>query len=116
MIQMAANFEDFQKFSKEQLEAAASTSSSLTKNFQTIAAEAAEYSKKSMETHTAYLEKLLGAKTFESAVQIQSEYFKTSYASLIAQATKIGELYANVAKEALKPIELAVAKAKLPNE
>ena len=113
---MATNFEDFQKFSKEQLEAAASSSTSLTKSFQTIAAEAAEYSKKSLESHTAYLEKLLGAKSFESAIQIQSEYLKNSYAGLIAQATKIGELYANVAREALKPIELVISKAKGPNE
>lgn len=113
---MANNFEDFQKFSKEQLEAAASTSTSLTKSFQTIATEAAEFSKKSMESHTAYLEKLLGAKSFESAIQIQSEYVKTSYAGLIAQATKIGELYANVAREALKPIELAISKAKPSND
>ncbi len=113
---MATNFDDFQKFSKEQLEAATSTSTSLTKSFQTIAAEAAEYSKKSLETHTAYLEKLLGAKSFETAIQIQSEYLKTSYAGLIAQATKIGELYANVAKEALKPIELAIAKTKVTND
>jgi hypothetical protein len=109
---MATNFEDFQKFSKEQLEAAASTSTSLTKSFQTIATEAAEYSKKSLESHTAYLERLLGAKSIETAIQIQSEYLKSSYAGLIAQATKIGELYANVAKEAMKPIELAISKAK----
>ncbi len=113
---MANNFEDFQKFSKEQLEAAASSSTSLTKSFQTIATEAAEYSKKSMESHTAYLEKLLGAKSFETAIQIQSEYLKTSYAGLIAQATKIGELYANVAREALKPIELAISKTKVGND
>jgi hypothetical protein len=113
---MATNFEDFQKFSKEQFEAAASTSTSLTKSFQTIATEAADYSKKSLESHTAFLEKLLGAKSIESAIQIQSEYLKTSYARLIAQATKLGELYANVAREAIKPIELAVAKTKTTNE
>lgn len=113
---MANNFEDFQKFSKEQIEAATTTSASLAKSLQTIASEAAEYSKKSLETNSVFVEKLLGAKTFESAIQIQSEYFKTSYAGLIAQATKIGELYASLAKDAFKPIEVAISKAKTSND
>lgn len=109
---MANNFEDFQKFSKDQIEAATTTSASLAKSLQTIAAEAAEYSKKSLESNSAFVEKLLGAKSFESAIQIQSEFVKTSYVGLIAQATKISELYASLAKEAFKPIELAISKTK----
>jgi hypothetical protein len=113
---MATNFEDFQKFSKDQIEAATTTSATLAKSLQTIAAEAAEYSKKSIESNSAFVEKLLGAKTFESAIQIQSEYLKTSYAGLVAQATKLGELYANLAKDAFKPIETVISKAKSSND
>jgi hypothetical protein len=54
---------------------------------------------------------LLGAKSYETAIQIQSEYWKTSYAGFVAQATKIGELYSSLAKEAFKPVETAVSKA-----
>jgi hypothetical protein len=31
-------------------------------------------------------------------IQIQSEYAKTSHADFVAQATKMGELYSNLAK------------------
>lgn len=108
---MAYKYDDFQQIGKEQLEAATSTTACLAKSLQTIAAEATEYSKKSLESNSAFLEKLLGAKSIDSAIQIQSEYAKTSYAGFIAQATKFGELYSNLAKEAFKPIEAAISKA-----
>ena len=108
---MANTLEDFQKFSKAQFNSAASTSSSFVKGLQTIAAETTDYSKKSLENGSVFFEKLLGVKSLEAAIQLQSEYIKTAYADFVAQATKIGELYSSLVKEAFKPIELAMAKA-----
>lgn len=108
---MANTLEDFQKFSKAQFDSAASTSSSFVKGLQTIAAETTDYSKKSLENGSVFFEKLLGVKSLEAAIQLQSEYVKTAYADFVAQATKIGELYSSLIKEAFKPIELAMAKA-----
>ena len=55
------------------------------------------------------LEKLLGARTLESAVQIQSDFTKQSYEGFVAQASKVSELYAKVAADALKPVTSAYA-------
>jgi phasin family protein len=107
---MTNNFEEFQKYGKEQLEAATTVAASLAKGLQTIAAETTDYSKKSLENSSAFVEKLLGAKSLDNAIQIQSEYAKTTYEGFVAQATKIGELYTNLAKEAFKPMESAFAK------
>ncbi|MCI0468262.1 MAG: phasin family protein [Beijerinckiaceae bacterium] len=107
---MTEKFEEFQKLGKEQFEAAAAATSSVAKALQAIAAETADYSKKSFESGSAFVEKLLGAKSYDSAIQIQSEYWKSSYSGFISQATKLGELYSGLAKEAYKPIETAWAK------
>ncbi|HET6378273.1 MAG TPA: phasin family protein, partial [Methylocella sp.] len=107
---MAYEFEDIQKYSKEQFDAAAAATTSFAKTLQAIAAETGDYSKKAFENSTAFVEKLLGAKSYDSAIQIHSEYWKNSYAGFIAQATKLGELYSNLAKEAFKPIETALSK------
>lgn len=107
---MSANFDEFQKFGKEQLEAASTVAASLAKGLQTIAAETTDYSKKSIESNSAYVEKLLGAKSLDNAIQIQSEYAKSAYEGFVAQATKLGELYANLAKEAFRPVESVFAK------
>ena len=99
---MANTFEDFQKISMPQLEASTVTSQTFVKGLQAMAAEASTYSKKSLESGTAFLEALLGVKSLESAIQVQSEYVNKSYADFVAHATKIGELYSNLAKEAFK--------------
>jgi phasin family protein len=102
---------DLQSFGKEQLEAATSVTTSFAKGLQTIAAETTDYSKKAMEDHAAWIEKLLSAKSLDSAMQIQSEYAKSAYEGAVAQATKIGELYTGLVKEAFKPLESAISKA-----
>ncbi|MEA2759508.1 MAG: hypothetical protein QOH65_2121 [Methylobacteriaceae bacterium] len=107
---MFTNFEELQKLSKGQMEVATAAAASVTKGFQTIAAETSEYSKRSLESGSAYIEKLLGARKIEDAVQIQSDYAKTTYEGFVAQATRIGELYANLAREAFRPVETAFAK------
>jgi hypothetical protein len=80
-----------------------------TTTLQAIFAEGADYMKKSVESRLALGEKLLGAKSLETVIQIQSEYAKTSYADFVAQATKMGELHSNLAKAAFKPAEQAIA-------
>jgi phasin family protein len=104
-------FEEIQKFSKTQLDSAATTTQSFVKGLQAIAAETTDYSKKSLENGSAFVEKLLGVKSLETAIQLHTEYAKTSYADFVAQAAKIGELYSSLAKEAFKPLETAMSQA-----
>jgi len=104
---LTATFEDFQKFSKDQLEAFTAASTTLTKGLQDIAAESGDYSKKAFTAGTTMYEKLLGARSVETAVQIQSEFAKQAYEGFVAQATRVSELYASVASAALKPVTTA---------
>jgi hypothetical protein len=109
---MAINFEEYQKASKEQIDAIQASATELSKQLQTIAAENTEYAKKSLEHGSAYVEKLLGVTKFEDALALHQDFAKASYEGFVAQATKLGELYANVAKEAFKPVETAISKVK----
>ena len=108
---MMKNFEDMQKMSKDSMDATMKSFGSISKATQTIATEFADYSKKSFEDGTKVMEKLLGAKSLDKALEIQTDYAKTAYESFVAQATKIGELYADLAKETYKPFEAYVVKA-----
>ena len=110
---MFTNVEEIQKFGKQQLEAASAATASLSKGLQEIAAEASDYSKKALAANTSVVEKLLGAKSVETAIQIQTDFAKSAYEGFVAQATKVGELYAKIAKEAFKPIETVYAKAQV---
>lgn len=110
MTTATPTFDDFQKFSKDQLEAFTTASTTLSKGLQDIVAESTDYSKKSFAAGTAMFEKLLGARSVESAIQIQTEFAKQAYEGFVAQATKISELYADLAKETYKPFEAYMAK------
>ncbi len=104
-------FDDMQKLGKDNLELAMKSFGAVSKGFQAIAVEVADYSKKSFEEGSATMEKLLGAKSLEKAIEIQSDYAKSAYEGFVAGATRIGELYADIAKEAYRPFESAVSKA-----
>jgi phasin family protein len=102
-----------QKFGKDNMDMAMATFGAWTKNAQAIATEFADYSKKSFEDSAAALEKLMGAKSLETAMAVQTEYLKSSYEDFVAESAKIGELYADLAKEAYKPFEGVPAKTSM---
>ena len=110
---MFAKIEDFQKFSKENVDVAMKSFGSTQKSVQAIATEAADYSKKAFEQTSAVAEKLAGAKTLDKAVEIQTEYLKSAYEGFVAYASKVGELYTNLAKDTVKPYETIFAKAQV---
>jgi hypothetical protein len=105
-------FEEAGKYGKEFMDTGLKSVAALTKGAQAIAAEATDYSKKAYETGSATLEKLFAAKSLEKAIEVQTDYAKSSYETLVAEATKMSELYAEMAKEAYKPFETIVAKVK----
>ena len=109
---MLQNFEEIQKISKENTDLAMKNFNTLSKGVQAIAVEVADYQKKSFETGTAAMEKLLSAKSLDKAIETQTEFAKTAYEGFVSQSKKLGELYADLAKETYKPIETAFAKAK----
>lgn len=109
---MANHIEDFQKISKDQLEHVSATTASVTRGFQAIATETTDYSKRSLESTSSFFEKLLGVKSVDAAIQLQTEFAKSQFEGFVAQSTKIGEIYKEIAKEAFKPVETAFAQGK----
>jgi phasin family protein len=112
MSAMVKNFEDLQQVGKENMDSAMKCWGALSKGTQAIAVEMADYTKKTFEDGTAALEKLFGVKSFDKAIEVQTEFAKTAYEGFVAEATKLGELYADLAKESYKPFESMMAKAK----
>ncbi len=103
---MMKNFEDLQQAGKENVNSTLKSFGALSKGAQAIAVEVADYSKKAFEDGTAALEKLFGVKSLDKAIEVQTEYAKTSYEGFMAKASKISEMYADLAKESYKPFEI----------
>ncbi len=107
---MLKGFEEFQKVGKDGFDAAVRSYGEMNKGFQAITAEVTDYSKKAFEDSTRAFELLVGAKSFELAVEIQSQYAKTAHDTYMAEMSKIGEMYVGMAKDAYKPVETAFNK------
>ena len=109
---MIKNFEDFQKLGQQNVDTAMKMFGEWSKGWQAIAAEMTDYTKRSFEEGTATVEKLLAARSFEQAVEIQTGYAKRAYDDYMHQVSKLGGLYAELAKEAYKPVEKALQSAR----
>jgi hypothetical protein len=107
---MLKGFEEFQKVGKDGFDAYVRSFGEMNKGFQAIAAEVTDYSKKAFEDSTKVFEQLVGAKSIEQAIEIQSQYAKKAYDTYMAEMSKIGEMYVGLAKDAYKPVEAAFTK------
>ena len=106
------NFDDFQKLAKENFDKQVASLTVLQKGVQNVANEIADYSKKAFEANSAVFEKLSGVKSIENMFEIQSEFAKSSYEGLVQHLTKVSTIAADAAKDAYKPIEAAISRAK----
>ena len=104
-----------QKAGKDGFDAIVSSFGEANKGFQAIAAEITAYSKKALEDGTRAFEQLLGAKSFDQVIEIQSQYAKNAYETYVAELSKLGEMYAGLTRNAYKPVEQAAAKAGTSN-
>lgn len=104
------NLDDMQAMSKEGADAAMESFAAASKGMQAVASECADYARRSFEQGTSAVEKLIDARTLDRAFEVQSEYARNAYEGFVAQAAKLGALYAEVAKQSYKPIEGYVAK------
>ena len=102
--------EDFQKVSKDNFEATVRSYAELNKGLQAVAARVTDYSKGAFADASRAFEQLVGAKSLEHAIEIQSQFAKKAYDTYMAEMSKIGEMYVGLAKDAYKPVEAALTK------
>jgi hypothetical protein len=102
--------EEFQRVGKDGFDASVRSLNEMNKGFQAIAATVTDYSKKTFEDGTRAFEQLIGAKSFEQASEIQSQYAKKAFDAHIAQLSKLGEIWVDLARNAYKPVEQAATK------
>ena len=101
---------EFQKAAETGVEAASRSFSEANKGFQALAAEMMNYSKAAWDDAIRTWEQLIGVRSFEQAIQIQSEYAKRVYENHMAELSKLGEMCAGMVRDASKPVEDASRK------
>jgi hypothetical protein len=103
---MFNNFQDMQSPFANPFEAFTKPTREAATKFGAISFETTDYAKKSFEKGRDHFAKLAGVKTAEDAVQLQSDFAKSVYEDLIAQSTKIAEMYSDLVKGAFPEAEV----------
>jgi hypothetical protein len=93
-----------------QLDAADASTNTFPAGFQAIATAYGDYTKKSFEDTRLFVEKLSGVKSFDKAIEIQTEFVKSAFEAFVAESQKIGALYGDLAKQSYKPFGGFVAR------
>lgn len=102
---MAKEIEDLNKFGQAGMDSALKVWGEWAKNLQAVTAEMTDYTKRSFEDGTKTFEKLASAKTIEQVMEIQTGYAKRAYDEYMQQMTRLGSMYAGLAKDSAKPFE-----------
>jgi hypothetical protein len=86
-------------------DAASRSFSEANKGFQALAAEMMEYSKSAFDDAIRTWEQLIGVRSLEQAIQIQSDYAKRVYDNHMAELKKLGGMTVGMVRDASKQVE-----------
>jgi hypothetical protein len=93
-------------------DAASRSFSEANKGFQALAAEMMNYSKSAFDDAIRTWEQLIGVRSLEQAIQIQSDYAKRVYENHMAELKKLGEMTVGMVRDASKPVEDASRRSR----
>ena len=95
---------DFNSFSKKNLEAIVASTTAATKGAEALGAQAMAYSKAAFEGNVSAAKSLAGAKSIQEVVELQTGFAKTALETYMAQMGKMSETVSASVKESMKPI------------
>ncbi len=100
---MNQQVDTFQKFGKDRFDVTLKAFHVASTGTKAIVVETADYTKKSLEQGTVTFQKLMGVKSLDKAIEIQTSYIKSAYEGFVAHSTKTRELYTKLAQDSLTP-------------
>lgn len=79
-------------------------------SIQTIANAYADYARTSLQESGSFVDKLMRVRSFDKAIELQSEFARQAYANFVAESQKLCELYSAWARQIFRPWEIAAAR------
>lgn len=101
---MTKGLEDMTAFNQESVEAMVASSKVFAKAAEEMNAEIMAFSKKSYQDSMAAVKDMSSVKSVTELFEKQTEFAKSSFEGMVAEATKLNDMYAAAAKEAFAPL------------
>ena len=102
---MFKNYEEFSQLSKENIDAFVKSGTVVAKGFEEAGKSWIDFTRRSFETSVETAKAVLGCKDLREVVDLQSDFARTSFDSLVSEGSKMSELGVKVANEAMEPIQ-----------
>jgi hypothetical protein len=99
---------------RERFDAADISKSSFPDGFHPIATAYCDYTKKWFEDTRSFVEKLSGVRSVDKAIEIQTEFAKSTFQTFMVDSQKIGALYRDLATQSYKTFGGHLAKMMIP--
>lgn len=92
-------------FGKDNAEAVVKSANVAGKGMETFNSEVFAYTRKSIEDSMAAAKAIMGAKSVDEAIQLQSEFSKAAFETYVDELAKFGNMMLAVAKSAAEPFQ-----------
>ncbi|HUZ73135.1 MAG TPA: phasin family protein [Stellaceae bacterium] len=102
------SLESLADLGRENLAAVAQANRALSEGMQAIGQEILLYARSSLESASQTATALLGAKTLDEVIQLNSDLAQESLKALLARSAKLSEMGVTVASETLAPLGVRV--------
>jgi phasin family protein len=99
------NYEEFSQLSKENIDAFVKSGTIVAKGFEEAGKAWIDFTRRSFETSVETAKAVMSAKDLREVVDVQSDFARTSFDSLVNEGSRLSELGVKVANEALEPIQ-----------
>jgi hypothetical protein len=80
---------------------------------QAVANAYGDFTRKSLQESMSFIEKLMGVRSLDKAIEVQAEFAKATYTNFVAESQKICELYGELAKRMFEPFAARKTEADL---
>ncbi|MBI1329917.1 MAG: hypothetical protein GC166_08440 [Alphaproteobacteria bacterium] len=101
----AKNYDKFFSYGRDSVEAYFKAANAAGKGVETLNSELYAFSKQSLEDSMAIAKSLMGTKSVHEALELQTDFAKTAFDAYVGEMTKVGEIVASTAKEAIEPLQ-----------
>jgi phasin family protein len=107
----ARNFDELAAFNQGNFEAFVAAGAAAAKGFETLSQQVFACNQKAVETSVATAKALLGCKTLQEVVEVQSSLARRGIDEWVAEGTKLSELTVQVANQTAEPINARLSEA-----
>ncbi len=102
---MFQGYDEFAELNKANVDAVITSTNTVAKGFESISKELMGFMQASVESNVVVAKKVIGAKNLQEVVDLQSDFARTSFDSLLAESAKLTELSVQVTNKAIEPLQ-----------